>query len=184
MSDGSTDGGFAESWHATKRAISAVQSACLHAIGGVERWVQRRGRATQLVLGGVVTKVVHEVWTTVETGLPAIRELVPAITESRLLAAVVGVGLAQTILQLRQLNRIGRSLDTMSEARTDGGRTQSDSGDERHPALDEGTSGGGALGGAIAGAGLGSAYGPSGAVGGAIFGAIVGDIFEEYAMQV
>ena len=109
------------------------------------------------------------------------------LSDTQLLALIVGVICGQTLVQSRkfnQLKHITRNMNDPPAKRVDGGQyvdTGKDT-DKRGP-LGNGTSGGGLVCGAISGAALGSSWGPGGTAGGAVFGAVLGDVIESLTID-
>ncbi len=165
----------------TLRAFGETRSAVGLSVEWMQRWVQRRGRLTQLLIGGFTAVFI-------ERGLDAGLSMVEAVpldvfvlAPGQLLAVLAGIALIQTVLQVRKLFHIDGRLQDMDRPAVlpDGGEEVRRRTDDPRPAFAEGTSGGGAIGGAIAGAGIGAPYGVSGLVFGAVVGWILGDEFEQ-----
>ncbi|MEZ3114959.1 hypothetical protein RYH80_03375 [Halobaculum sp. MBLA0147] len=134
-------------------------------------WVDRRSRLMQLLLGGAVTLLYEAFAPLVDTAGAVWKLTVATLSPTEALLALLGVQVAQTVLQARKLDTVTDRIGNMGEtAVTDGGRETDE----------DWRTGGGILGGAIAGAGVGSAYGPEGFVAGLVFGTILGDTFEEW----
>lgn len=155
--------------------VDEVIDAAQTAAGAVWRfcadWVDRRSRLMQLLLGGAVTVLYEASAPLVGSVGAAWGSTVAALSPTEALLALLGVQVAQTVLQSRKLDGVTDRIEGMSEpAVTDGGRETDE----------DWRTGGGILGGAIAGAGVGSAYGPEGFVAGLVFGTILGDTFEEW----
>ena len=176
--------GFGESLNAARRTINEAKVTFWHAIAGVQYWVERRGRLTQLGIGGIVAIAIRHVWILSSRWISMVVELLltPPIPSTRqLLLGVIGAIVGQTAMQTQILKTEEFRLSSMadhSDTRPDGGKEFAQS-DQKERAEHVETSGGGAIGGAIIGAAFGASYGPSGMAGGAVFGAFAGNVFEQ-----
>lgn len=165
----------------TVRALREATAAALLAAGWLQRWVRRRGRLTQLFLGGIAAVLVESSLDATVSILTAVSFDAFVLSPGQLLTVLVGGITVQTVLQIRKLFHIDGRLETMDRATAlpDGGEEVGRRGEEIRRTFDGDTTGGGAIGGAIAGAGVGASYGVSGLVFGAVVGWIVGDEFEQ-----
>lgn len=163
------------------RAFREAASAAVLAGTWLQQWVQRRGRLTQLGVGGLVAVVVERILGTVIAVLTTISFEVVLPSESELLTVLVVIIGGQTVLQIRKLFHIDGRLETMEETTTlpDGGEeTPRRDGNVRRT-YDEGSTGVVGAVGVISGIVIAAPHGVGAAIFAAVLGWILGDEFEQ-----